>query len=308
MLSILPTFAHHLLNGIEAPLGGVDHIGAFCAAAIRLLLTPVHGAFHLALAIGLAFGLWDRFAAWRSLQTVLRSLHSQPPCRNGPLWHAAQRSKIEPERLHVVSGLANPAFTAGLWSPQIYVSSSLELRLSQGELNCVIAHEAAHVARRDPLRLSAYRFLSCLLFWLPAFKGLAADIADEAEIQADATAADDAPLVLASAILKLAAEPASMSLPRSVVRFSNPDLLNRRIRRLAGEDTSLPCRVSRGSITFATFAAFLVLISGLAAAQTPPGVTADNNHCRHHHGSLWSHIWCSPRDCDRQSGHCEHSR
>ena len=50
-----------------------------------------------------------------------------------------------------------------------------------------------------------HRILGCTLFWIPAFRRLAADMADEAEIDADDAAAAGQPLVLASAILSLAA-------------------------------------------------------------------------------------------------------
>ncbi len=306
LLSILPTVGHHLFSAVEAPLGNVDHIGDFCAAALRILLSPVHGAFHIALAMGLSYGVWDRIAAWHSLRTILGSLESHSPASGTPLSIAASRAGMNREMIRVVSGLANPAFTAGMWSPRIFVRSNLELQLTQDELDCVIAHEASHVNRRDPLRLSTYRFLGCLLFWMPALRGLAADMADEAEIEADTFAGKDRPFALASAILAIAAGPHSVSASRSRVFFHNPDLLDRRIRRLTGENTPLPTRLSRRSLSFASVAVTLVLLSGLAAAQ-PSREGAGDNHCGHHHASLWSHLWCSPGDCQATSGHCEHS-
>ena len=308
LLSILPTLGHHLFNDFEAPLGNIEHVGAFCAAALRILLTPVHGAFHIALAVGFSYGVWDRIAAGLSLRNVLTSLETQAPADGSPLALAAYRAGLKREVVCVVAGLPNPAFTAGMWSARIFVRSNLQWQLTQDELDCVIAHEASHAKRRDPLRLSIYRFLSCLLFWMPALKGLAADMADEAEIEADTIAGKDRPFALASAILHLAAQPQVISPSRPLVRFHNPDLLDRRIRRLTGEDTSLPTRLSRRSLSFASLAVVLVLSSGLAAAQPSSlGHSAADNHCKHHHGSLWSHLWCSPRDCHGASGHCEHS-
>jgi beta-lactamase regulating signal transducer with metallopeptidase domain len=209
----------------------------------------------------------------------------------------------------VVAALPNPVFTAGLAAPRIYVSADLTGSLSQTELDCVIAHEAAHVRRRDPLRLTTYRFLSCVFFWMPALKGLAQDIADEAEIEADDVAARIDPLALASAILRLASVPRRDSLSLALAEFRHPDLLDRRIRRLAGENTPLPSRVGRRSIALASFALVLVLCSGLAAGQSSsrhPVVEA--NHCNHHHGSLWSHLRCSSSDCNGTSAHCDHGQ
>lgn len=309
LLSILPTIGHHLPGGLEEPLASVEHLGALCAAALRMLFTPVHGIFHVALAVGLIYALWDRITAWYSLQSTLRSIDGYTPVEGTPLWYAVRRAGLDAGQVVVVVGLPNPAFTAGLIRPHIYVSSDLEKRLSQIELDAVLAHETAHLRRRDPLRLTIYRFLSCALFWLPALKGLAADIADEAEIEADNVAARRNPLALASAILKLASAPHPAYMRAAIAQFNHPDLLDRRIRRLAGEDTPLPTRVRRRSLVMAGFSVLLVLFSGLAAAQPPShraGVTQEN-HCHHHHGSLWSHIHCSSRDCHGGSAHCDHS-
>jgi Zn-dependent protease with chaperone function len=307
LLSVLPTIGHHLFERFDPAIASVQHVGVFCAAALRILLTPVHGAFHIALIIGLAYAVWDRVSAWRSLRSVIDALACETPLRSSPLGIAASRAGLPPDAVRVVSGLPNPAFTAGMFAPRIYVSSLIELQLDQDELDCVIAHEAAHVRRRDPLRLSIYRFLSCVLFWMPALKDLAADMTDEAEIAADNFAGRQNPFALASAILRLAAEPQGAT-ERSVVAFHNPDILDRRIRRLTGESTALPTHLSRRSVFFAALAVALVVFSGLAAAQ-PSSSThmSEDEHCRHHHGSLWSHLWCSPVECHGVSAHCHHA-
>lgn len=309
LLSILPTFGHHLPGGDGVPVGRIDHLGAFCAAALRVMLTPVHGAFHLALLVGMVYAIWDRFSAWRSVSSILGALSGHSPARGTRIWNAALRAGVDTSRVVVVAGLPNPAFTAGLWAPRIYVSSVLEVRLAQEEIDSVVAHEAAHLRRKDPLRLSTYRFLSCLLFWMPALKGLAADMADEAEIEADDAAAESGPLPLASAILRLASNPGATFTAGRVVGFYRRDLLDRRIRRLTGENTVLPTRVSRRSLVLAGCAVMLVLLSGLSAAEgTGAGAAtavAAANHCDRH-GDLWSHLWCASGDCDAHRAHCHH--
>ncbi len=307
LLSILPTFGHHLPGSGEVPVGQIEHLGAFCAAALRVLLTPVHGAFHLALLVGMVYAIWDRFAAWRSVSSILGSLSGHSPVSGTHIWNAVLRAGVDTSRVVVVTGLPNPAFTAGLWAPRIFVSSVLEVRLAQDEIDSVIAHEAAHLRRKDPLRLSTYRFLSCLLFWMPALKGLAADMADEAEIEADDAAAEAGPLALASAILRLASNPHAAFTADAVVGFYRRDLLDRRIRRLAGENTPLPTRLSRRSLTLAGFAVVMVLLSGLSAAEGTgaEAAAAAGNHCDRH-GNLWSHLWCAPGDCDEHPAHCDH--
>jgi Zn-dependent protease with chaperone function len=308
LLSILPTLGHHLPGGLEEPFASIEHVGAFCAAALRTVFSPFHYLFHVVLSMGFAYGVWDRLAAMRSLRLSIRSIDGAAPLQGTPLSDAARRAAVDVDRLVVVHGLPNPAFTAGLFRPRIYVSSDLETCLTQVELDCVIAHEGAHVRRRDPLRLSIYRFLSCLLFWMPGLKGLAADISDEAEIEADNVAARRDPLALASAILKLASASHPVSSKTAIAGFNHPDLLDRRIRRLVGEDTPLPTRVGRRSLVFASLALVLVLSSGVAAAEPPTHAASatEDKHCNHHHGSFWSHLRCSARDCHEGSAHCRH--
>ena len=308
LLSVVPTIGHHIPGGLDAPLARIEHLGAFCVAALRAFLSSLHSLFHLALLVGATYGLVDRLCAWRSLRSVLGSLDSHPPTKGSPFWRAAQQAHIDARWIRVVEGLPNPAFTAGISSPRIFVASSLAQRLNQPELNAVVAHEAAHVRRRDPLRLSTYRFLSCLFFWLPALKELAADMADEAEIEADDPAAETGPLALASALLKLAADPRGSLPSHSLVHFANRDLLDRRIRRLTGQSTPLPSRVSRRSLVLASVALTFVLLSGMAAAAGPSARAGegDVSHCEHHHGGFWSHLWCSAEDCDARPMHCDH--
>ncbi|MEO5579848.1 MAG: M56 family metallopeptidase, partial [Gemmatimonadaceae bacterium] len=264
LLSTVPVFGHHLPFDVAAILASVQHLGAFCVTALSHLLAPVHWSFHIALAAGVAYAGWDRWRAWSRLRSALTPLDAKPPSPGSDIWRAAMAERLDPQLVRVVDGLPNPAFTAGMVRPRIYVAEDLPSRLTEGELACVLSHEAAHVARRDPLRLSIYRFLGCALFWIPALRRLADDMGDEAEILADDRAAAGRPLVLASAILKI-----SMSRPGRVaeaaVGFDSPDLLDRRIRRLASEDAPVTTHVTRRSLAGAGLALALVLLSGAVA-------------------------------------------
>src|SRR3712207_9559415 len=75
-------------------------------------------------------------------------------------------------------------FTAGWFRPVVYVARELADRLPFAELTAVLAHERAHVERRDPLRLSAVRLFARELFWLPAPRRLAGHPRHDAEVPA----------------------------------------------------------------------------------------------------------------------------
>ena len=316
LLSTTPVFGHHLAHGGEALLRGTDRIGDLCLVALHIVLAPVHEFFHLLLAAGLVFAAWDGSRAWRRMRRTLAPLDVAHPRQGDAFWTAARAAELDPARLRVVYGLPNPAFTAGWLRPRVYVARELADRLSAAELTAVLAHEGAHVVRRDPLRLSLLRVFGRTLFWIPALARLADDVADEAEVEADDRAAGDQPLVLASAILAVAQwmprDAASGRLVEArlagAVGFTCHDMLERRIRRLAGEDTAVRTHVTRRSLGGAAAALALVWTSGLlmahplaAESEHMHGVTAAAQHepqhsgpaeCAHHAGPAILHIFC----------------
>ena len=301
VLSTGPVFGHHVAEGAESLLAGQDHLGALCLTALHHLLAPVHYLFHLLVVGGLAYATWDRVRAWLTVRRTLAPLDAATPSRGDPLWQAARSAGVDPARLRVVSGLPNPAFTVGWFRPTVYVAGELIEWLTPDELVAVLAHERAHLVRRDPLRLSVLRFLGRTLFWLPALHRLAADAADEAEIAADDAAAAGRPLVLASAILALASWRTPPALVRASVGvstgfsvgFYRPDLLDRRVRRLAGEKPPVTSHVTRRSIVGAALALGLVWASGVLMVHPLPSERHDvATHCTHHGEWAVTHLFC----------------
>jgi hypothetical protein len=106
-------------------------------------------------------------------------------------------------RAYVVDADEPQAFCAGLLRPHIYVSrAALEL-LGADERAAVLAHEAHHARRRDPLRLLVARALAEGLFFLPAVRRLPERYAALSELAADQAATTTAGRrrALASAML-----------------------------------------------------------------------------------------------------------
>lgn len=310
VLATSPVFGHHVLAyEHEQLLAGVDHIGTLCLTALHLLLAPVHRALHVALVAGLAYAAWNRIQAWRLLRGSLTLLDVRAAAGGDAFWTAATTARIDPALLRIVSGLPVPAFTAGFLRPRIYVSEALPEHLAPDELAAVIAHEGAHVARRDPLRLTSLRALAHTLFWIPALRRLSEDMTDQAELAADDAAAGDRPLVLASAILRVAHWPAPPAAHGMVVGFAADDLLERRVLRLAGEDTPVRSHVTRRSLAGAAAALVIVWTSGVLMAHPMPSHSsaASARHCDHRHETALVHLFClgSPfaaaqRECPHQ--------
>jgi Zn-dependent protease with chaperone function len=289
VLVMSPLFGHHLPIGLDALLVGRDHIWALCVIALHALLGPVHSGFHFLFLAGLAYAAWDRARAWRSVGRALAPYAMLPPDPASASWRAARTAGVDPTHLRVVLGLPTPAFTAGWLRPRIYVAAELEERLSEDELAAVLAHEAAHATRRDPLRLSLLRFLGCTLFWIPALRRLAIDVAAEGEVRADNHAARGHGLALASALVQLARWERGDR--RVGVRFTGDDLLERRVLRLTGEEVPPHSSVTRRSLAGAAVALLLTWSSGMAVAHPLP--TAHDAHCDEHAGAPVYHLFCS---------------
>ncbi|MEX0911798.1 MAG: M56 family metallopeptidase [Gemmatimonadota bacterium] len=311
LVSFGPVFGHHFATGLEQGLRGHDHLGPICLIALHEVLAPVHYLFHLLIVAGVLYASYDRLRASLRVRRALAPLEAATPAEGDPFWTAAVDAGVDPRRVRVVAGLPNPAFTVGWLRPRIYAARSLSETLNREELAALLAHEGAHLARRDPLRLSILRFLALTLFWIPALRRLAADVADEAEVQADDRAARERPLALASAILALAAWRQPHPAFGDTVGFAQrPDLLDRRIRRLAGEEPPLESHVTRKSLVGAVLALVLVWSSGAIMAHPLPTVDDSETlrHCEHTGDGALSHLLCYPDAPWRSGDMCPHAQ
>lgn len=304
VLALSPLLGHHLPLGHEEVLAGRDHFWALCMAALHGLLAPVHGLFHLLLTAGVGYATIDRVRAWLRQRSVLKLLDAATLEPAGSVYAAAAAVGLDPARIRVAAGLPSPAFTVGWVRPLVYVDGSLPRCLSTEELQAVLAHEAAHAERRDPLRFSALRFLACTLFWLSAVRTLVEDLADEAEVLADDAAVRGRPLALASALLTLAQWRAAAP---TGVGFGDRDMLDRRIRRLAGEPVLPRSRLTRRAVVTAVAAVVLAWSAGVVAAH-PVGQEGDDHspHCQHAGLAALLHLYCPGYGAHPSRDDCPH--
>lgn len=336
LFSMSPVFGHHLASRADALLAGRDHLLRVCLIALHLLLEPVHLVFHALLVAGLLYAIVDRIRAVLAVRGIVGSVEWTAPAPHDAVWCAARDARLTVDAVRVVAGLPNPAFTAGWFTPRVYIAAELAETLSGAQLAAVIAHERAHVTRRDPLRLSALRFLACTLFYLPAMRRLADDVADEAEVAADDIALEDrdatGAAILASAIVDIAVRwgrPSSRDglwASGALVGFQRADLLERRVRRLLGEEAVVGTHVTRRSIVGAAAALAAVWVSGLMMAHPLPAdieaqsrwfgmgarheavmhSAAHEDHCNHHGALAVTHLFCLGWRAHETGGLCPH--
>ena len=176
-------------------LPSASRLLASCGAWLALLGSLEHLAVALFYGLGLVALYRGGRAAWRTGRSTRRFISG----------------------LRVVAELAgelgasvfeNPtpqAFCAGLRRPRIYVSTGVLGRLGAEELDAVLAHEAEHMRRRDPLRLWATRVAAEACFFLPAVRTLGRRCEALAELAADEAAIErpGGRRALASALLAL---------------------------------------------------------------------------------------------------------
>ncbi|GAB1341675.1 M56 family metallopeptidase [Gemmatimonas sp.] len=315
MLSLVPVVGTHLLGIAERPLSGSDHIGALCLIALHELLSPAHQLLHILVAVGFVWALFEMALKALCTRRVLTGM----PVRYLDAYESllGERAGLAPNQVHVVAELPMPAFTAGWLFPRVYIAEALlasDVALSGDELVAVLAHEAAHVRRRDPLRFLLLRVLARALFWVPALRAVAEDIADEAEIIADDTASHVTdPFTVASALVKLGAWKSPDS-QMAVVGFLRPDLLERRVRRLVGEDFRPHGRLSGRSVMVAAFALAVSMLSGIVDVHDLPRMpdhATSHQHCEHDGMFAARHLFCrwgvSGPILPNGSGDCPHA-
>ena len=304
VMSTTPVFGHHLLPE-PASLASLQHLGVLCVRAVRGMLAPLHDGFHWIILAGVAVALIDRLRAVRMLRRVLRGLSARVPEGDSVLSVAARRAGIAPDRVRVLDASPNPAFTTGFVHPRIYVARAVAETLEAEELVALLAHEAEHVRRRDPLRLSVMRALAFTLFWIPALRRLSSDLADEAEVLADdAAVARVGDVVLASALVKVAAWPAQRI--SAAPGFAQQDILDRRVRRLLGEPVVIGTHLTWRSLSLALLALMLVWSSGLAALE-PARTDAVAAHCEHEGAFPLRHLFCLRAHQPRAGHDCGHA-
>lgn len=299
-LSTGPIFGHHLVD-VGQVFAGREHLLTLCLVALRDLLAPVHTVFHVSLAAGVGYATIDRLRAagrLRGTLALLRCTHARACTIIG---RAAIAAHVNPAHVRVMHGPAAPAFTAGLFTPRIYVSGKVARGLTHDELAAVIAHEDAHRRRRDPLRLSAWRFVACSFFFLPVVRRLAEDMADEAEVSADDEAVCESgvnPLFLASALITIASLRESPP-PLAVPGFHRAEILDRRVRRLAGENVTVGTHLTGRSLIVAVVALLAVWGSAMVAPESAHATSAigapsprGGQHCEHERSAFF-HLFCN---------------
>lgn len=226
-----------------APLAGAILIVGFFVLPSFLYLEPLHTAETLSgAALGCAFGgfvvattgvMSVFLACWRTARLVAA-------------WtRAGGVSKRDSDSAVIEIHTSAPMLVvAGAYQPKLLISTELRRVLAPGEMQAAVAHEWAHVSRRDNLKKLVLRFAR-----FPFLAGLERAWQNAAELAADDRAATSevAALDLASALLKVA-DSSSVRLPDLAMSLGaeGGEALRVRVERLLSWK---PGRYRQGSVS-----------------------------------------------------------
>ncbi len=162
-------------------------------------------------------------------------------------------------------------FCIGFLRPRIVVSAGLIELLEPDELDAVLAHEASHQGRGDPLRLLVATVAVRGLFFVPVLPDLARAARITTEVEADAAAVDlHGYLDLISALRRVL--DASTRTPLGASAIVAPDMMNERVQALGGDYPRVVIRRRRLVASIAALAVLLTLGFAVPSGTKPPPV------------------------------------
>jgi Zn-dependent protease with chaperone function len=260
---------------------GLHRMVAGSIDLLSLRLLPSAGAALVALAVVLPAFVWyephreDEAAG--PLVIVLAGL--AVACLGNGAWRAWRACGAARELLgragltepycvqgHPVHLVGTPApFIAviGAWRPRIVATESIRAACNPDEFQQVLAHEAAHVAAHDNLKLLLLLAAPDALAWTPLAESLLMRWRTAAEREADERATGNdlqRRLALASALIKVARLVVNHEPPLALGMPVATDDVPDRVRRLLGP----PVRRSRAVILH------ILMVCGLVTALTAP--------------------------------------
>lgn len=268
-----------ITGALALPLALLAVIGWDSAGPVWVFLHACARAWATAaslpvvLAFGLALSVWVLAIGhgWRHARGADEVLRLAAARATSPTAAVLAESRQLGIRRLIVADLPEPlAFCAGLLRPAVVVSSSLVTSLSPPALAAVLAHEAAHARRRDPLRQILAYAVARGLWMAPAARRGADHLRLRLEVAADRAAARYAGRrALAEALLALHVQPVASH----AVAGGSSELAARIDALVSG---SAPPRLAVGrAVTVESILGLALSLALVAVAVAGPGVGPD---------------------------------
>ena len=242
--------------GVIERVGGI-FAAVWAAVALWLLLRLAHGLFRV--------------------HQLQRSLHAAADPR---LVIAARRAlSTKGQTLSVPvyeSPLAMAPLTIGWWPSVIVIPEGLASLLDDEELACVLAHEAAHVARHDSAIALLQQLAGVGFWWNPLLRAASREINRIRERICDDHVVKQFGngIPLAQAIVKVAewSAPRDGSLPLAANFLDEGDEIEQRLTRLIKQDRTLSVPLNGSStLLIGLFGIVLAAVSWVPAVRGQAG-------------------------------------
>jgi Zn-dependent protease with chaperone function len=231
--------------------GDADHCGHHDDGHPHLC--PWHAPHDAGSAIGwIVCGL---AAGWVLARTTAEA---RRVARGVDVARALERVEVGEDGVALIESDAAFSAAVGLWHPVVVLSRGLRDQLAANEKNAVIAHENAHVERRDALRQVIVRAALCAFprAWTETLESELSIACEEACDGRAAIIVDD-PLVVADAIVK-AARAARGAMPALVTAVSfGANATERRVRALCSPPVATT-RLGVGALVLVVAVVFLL--------------------------------------------------
>jgi Zn-dependent protease with chaperone function len=165
----------------------------------------------------------------------------------------------------------------GYLHPAVVLPEGFRARVDDGEYDAVVAHECAHLARRDDWAKALQSAVLRACWWLPGLWVLGRALDLERELASDERAAGEAgPRRYAACLLRLATDRSSELAPAFGGRRSHVAIRVERLLRPVADGGPLMRAIALGAFTAAAFA--VVAAAMLAVPGTAPHVTSAVQH------------------------------
>lgn len=254
-------------NGLPIPVR--DSFVSFAPAAWPLLVAG--WALIAALRVGLR--LWRTRRTRRSVRQFFRDGASPDERLAGAVARLAEQLRVAPPPVAMVETLPGGATVIGVRRPVLVVDRQLAVQVDDEELDGLVAHELAHVRRRDNLVSVLVGVARDLAFFVPGGRWALRRLHAEREAAADqlAVGATGRPGALASGLLKVLEQGGQQ---HECAAFAPSGSLESRVRRLCDERPSPGRlrRVAEAGVVLTTIAGSVVAAVELPAlvAQSSP--------------------------------------
>lgn len=243
---------------------GLQNLGQHGSVVWQLVILATVVAVLLRAGWSMGQQVWST----RRFVRLFWPLRETPPARLQALLAAHNLSTEDVVYLNLP---ATHAFCLGFWRPRIWLTAGLVDLLTGEELAAVLAHEAYHCQRRDPLRLLLSRAVKSAFFFLPLVGDLAKLVELQQEIAADQAViermGDDLPLLCS--LQKLLTQGSSKTpLPRATVTPFN--VTEARLRRLIYPAQAAPFRWRNSLANWFVNVGVVMFLYGIVLLSTQP--------------------------------------